>query len=260
MVSMGGSATSVGHVVAYVLLLLGALGTSLWLMRHTLKETAQSPGCWFGAWYCLGAVVCILALLPGPELESLSADAGLGRWVLFAVGVAMVLIGATTHIAWGLQGRLADRKEERDWIAVALVVIPMGVVLQILRIYGLGRWLACFAGALLMLLLLGIAGCVLTAFLRTRNLPVNQMARLIQSQEYTKAIGIGESVPTSERSPPVELNLAAAYWHSGEKDRAEGMFEQLSARPGLYGPIRRAIADWMAEVSREEGVDGEAGP
>ncbi len=242
-----------GHhmkLLVHVLLSAGALGLMVWLTRETLKKEVRSPGCWFGMLYCFGGVLCILGLLPDPELERVASDADVPlQSALLPVGLGMILIGWITHAILRRQGRLRDRKDERAWLLAAAVVAVAGVAMMVLRRRGLQHLEMYFVVGLGALLVALLGAWFLGQYLIVRKLPVNRLARLVRAGRHAEAIRVGEALSADERTPEVDVNLGAAYWAAGCRGRARALFEALRARPDLSAPIRAAVDDWLARAS-----------
>ncbi len=226
----------------------------LWLNRRWPSERDSiSPGCWWGIPYMMGAASCALGLVvPEPEWREPMWEGGPAYAMVIAlVGAGLILLGATIHLALWRLGRLTGSRAERGWPALAVALGVCMVVFQLLTHRGVnvGLWLAVFFGSSLVAVL-GL--CVLLSYVQARNAPSTRMARLLVDGRVAEAIEMGEAIPPEERDPYVQYNLAAAYCESGELERAEALFAEARAHPGLHERIRKMSDDWLERIAREK--------
>jgi len=72
------------------------------------------------------------------------------------------------------------------------------------------------------------------------------IGKLISAKKYSEAIAIGES--TTYRTEIEKMNLLAAYFHAGEKEKAILLATSLKTSIFMPSQANKAIRDWKKKI------------
>jgi hypothetical protein len=226
-------------------LLMGATGAVGWLVWKEIRIVRVPMEFWCYFLYVFGAVGCVLAFFPPPEMVWQATPDG-PSWggLPLGVGLGLIATGAVLHALLALRGHAGNEKL-RKWAPLLAGTIAATLLIALLERHGLGHWLLYVPLALLGLLFLAIAWL----FLSVWRTPVNRIARFLNAQKYREAIQYGEPLTTKVHEPGFQFNLATAYELAGETSKARSVFEQLKSRSDLPAQMIEIVDQRLTKMN-----------
>jgi hypothetical protein len=229
-----------------LLMLVAALATC-WIVLLQAKKQ-QIPGedwCYF--LYAFGAISCVIAFFPPPELAEMQVRQG-ETWTSLYLGLVLILIGGLVHATLIYRGR-ASKENAKKWALILCALVPCAIAYGYLNSKGYRPWV--FFSYLFLITVIAVVILIAVYFMLSRRIPINRMARLIGKKRYREAIELAESLPPDARRPEVQYNVAVAYKLMGENIKARELFEQLQTHPDVPEVIAEAIKMRLAELTRQ---------